>query len=52
MLILPGAPALSAFARSKLSALVHQRFPQVQIVHARFLHFAELQGTLDRKSVV
>lgn len=47
MLILPGAPALSAFARHKLSVILHQQDPEIRIVHSRFLHFAELQRPLQ-----
>ncbi|MCP5186166.1 MAG: phosphoribosylformylglycinamidine synthase [Pseudomonadales bacterium] len=46
MLILRGAPALSAFRLDKLAqklALVH---PDIQLRHAEFVHFAELQGEL------
>ena len=47
MLILRGAPALSAFRLDKLAqklALIH---PAIQLRHAEFVHFAELQGELD-----
>jgi phosphoribosylformylglycinamidine synthase len=47
MLILPGAPALSAFSRSKLSSILGARFPQLRIQQARFVHFAELGRPLD-----
>jgi phosphoribosylformylglycinamidine synthase len=46
MLILRGAPALSAFRLDKLAqklALIH---PDIQLRHAEFVHFAELQGEL------
>jgi phosphoribosylformylglycinamidine synthase len=46
MLILPGAPALSAFARSRLASLLTDRFPQLRLVQARFVHFAELERPL------
>jgi phosphoribosylformylglycinamidine synthase len=48
MLILPGAPALSVFARSKLAGLlVGARFPQLRIQQARFVHFADISRPLD-----
>jgi len=49
MLILPGAPALSAFSRSKLANLLSARFPQLRIQQARFVHFADLRQALDAR---
>jgi len=49
MLILRGAPALSAFRLDKLAqklALVH---PDIQLRHAEFVHFAELRGDLGKE---
>ena len=41
MLILPGASALSVFARNKLTAILQSRFPAVEIQEAVFLHFID-----------
>jgi phosphoribosylformylglycinamidine synthase len=49
MLILPGAPALSAFSRSKLASLLSARFPQLRIQQARFVHFADLRQALGAR---
>ena len=46
MLILRGAPALSAFRLDKLAQKLAPIHPDIQLRHAEFVHFAELQGEL------
>ena len=46
MLILRGAPALSAFRHGKLLAQLTQKVPAVRGLYAEFVHFAETLGTL------
>ena len=61
MLILRGAPALSAFRHKKLLEQLNDTVPAVSGLYAEFAHFAEVTGVLtederqvlaDRKSVV
>ncbi|SEK80535.1 phosphoribosylformylglycinamidine synthase [Atopomonas hussainii] len=47
MLILRGAPALSAFRRDKLLAQLQADVPAVTGVYAEFMHFAELSAALS-----
>jgi len=47
MLILPGAPALSSFARDQLFRKLQARVPQVSRVESRFLHLVDTNGPLD-----
>ncbi|PVZ12405.1 MULTISPECIES: phosphoribosylformylglycinamidine synthase [unclassified Pseudomonas] len=46
MLILRGAPALSAFRHGKLLEQLSQKAPAVTGVYAEFAHFAEVSGEL------
>ncbi len=46
MLILRGAPALSAFRHGKLMAQLTAKVPAVSGLYAEFAHFAEVSGTL------
>jgi len=46
MLILRGAPALSAFRHGKLLAQLTAKVPAVRGLYAEFAHFAEVTGTL------
>ncbi|WP_417786625.1 phosphoribosylformylglycinamidine synthase [Stutzerimonas xanthomarina] len=46
MLILRGAPALSAFRHGKLLAQLTDKVPAVRGLYAEFAHFAEVSGTL------
>ena len=47
MLILRGAPALSAFRHGKLFAQLTEKAPAVTGLYAEFAHFAELSGELE-----
>ena len=47
MLTLRGAPVLSAFRRDKLVQKLAQIHPDIQLLHAEYVHFAELPGDLD-----
>ncbi|WP_371230358.1 phosphoribosylformylglycinamidine synthase [Pseudomonas sp. QE6] len=47
MLILRGAPALSAFRHGKLLDLLTQQVPAVTGLYAEFAHFAEVTGALN-----
>ncbi|TXS95209.1 phosphoribosylformylglycinamidine synthase [Parahaliea maris] len=47
MLILRGAPALSAFRRDKLAARLSAIHPELQLLHSEYLHFAHLASPLD-----
>ena len=46
MLILRGAPALSAFRHGKLLEQLTQKVPAISGLYAEFSHFADLSGTL------
>ncbi|MDZ7889838.1 MAG: phosphoribosylformylglycinamidine synthase [Pseudomonas sp.] len=46
MLILRGAPALSAFRHGKLLAQLTEKVPAVSGLYAEFAHFAEVTGVL------
>ncbi|MGV8415802.1 hypothetical protein, partial [Pseudomonas aeruginosa] len=46
MLILRGAPALSAFRHGKLLEQLTQHVPAVTGLYAEFAHFADVTGTL------
>jgi phosphoribosylformylglycinamidine synthase len=54
MLILRGAPALSAFRHGKLLDTLSAKVPTVTGLYAEFAHFAEVQGTLgeDERQVL
>jgi phosphoribosylformylglycinamidine synthase len=54
MLILRGAPALSAFRHSKLLEQLSQKVPAVTGLYAEFAHFAEVDGelTADEQQVL
>lgn len=47
MLILRGAPALSAFRHGKLIEQLSQKVPAVSGLYAEFTHFAEVDGDLS-----
>ncbi|WP_375737532.1 phosphoribosylformylglycinamidine synthase [Pseudomonas boanensis] len=47
MLILRGAPALSAFRHGKLLEQLTQKVPAVSGLYAEFAHFAEVTGALN-----
>ena len=47
MLILRGAPALSAFRHGKLLAQLTEKVPAVSGLYAEFAHCAEVTDTLD-----
>ncbi len=47
MLILRGAPALSAFRHGKLLEQLTSKVPAVTGLYAEFAHFAEVSGVLD-----
>ncbi|MES2624802.1 MAG: phosphoribosylformylglycinamidine synthase [Pseudomonadota bacterium] len=47
MLILPGAPALSAFARNKLLHKLKSHFPDVTSLESTWIHFVDLQSPLS-----
>ena len=51
MLLLRGSPALSPFRRDKLLALLRERVPQVEGVHAEFVHFVETERHLHDEEV-
>lgn len=54
MLILRGAPALSAFRHGKLLEQLSQKVPAVSGLYAEFAHFAEVDGelTADQQHVL
>ena len=54
MLILRGAPALSAFRHGKLIEQLSQKVPAVSGLYAEFAHFAEVDGdlTADQQQVL
>ncbi len=47
MLILRGAPALSAFRREKLAHKLSLVHPDLKLLHTEFVHFAELDQPLE-----
>ena len=47
MLILPGAPALSAFRLDKLHQKLSTIHPDLKILHAGYMHFADLSQPLS-----
>ncbi|PAU76160.1 phosphoribosylformylglycinamidine synthase [Halomonas salipaludis] len=47
MLELRGAPALSAFRHAKLLATLRARVPDVDALHAEYVHFVDHDGELD-----
>ena len=51
MLILRGAPALSAFRHGKLLEQVSQKVPAVTGLYAEFAHFADLKADLDTEQL-
>jgi len=51
MLILRGAPALSAFRHGKLLEQVSQKVPAVTGLYAEFAHFADLKADLDNEQL-
>ena len=50
MLILPGAPALSAFRIQKLLNVLRPRLPQIRGVNSRYLHFVEHSQALPAQA--
>ncbi|MBJ9976807.1 phosphoribosylformylglycinamidine synthase [Pseudomonas sp. S75] len=54
MLILRGAPALSAFRHGKLLEQLSQKVPAVSGLYAEFAHFADVDGelTVDQQQVL
>ncbi len=51
MMILTGAPSLSAFRRKKLLSTLQQVVPSTVSVYAEFVHFAELTQPLSESAV-
>ena len=49
MLTLRGAPALSAFRIDKLAQKFSVIHPGIELVHAEYVHFAELSASLDEE---
>ena len=47
MLILPGAAALSPFRLDRLLSTLRASVPRIQALNARFVHFADFDGTLS-----
>ncbi|MHB0775936.1 phosphoribosylformylglycinamidine synthase [Halomonas sp. WWR20] len=47
MLELRGAPALSAFRHAKLLAVLRAAVPEVEALHADYVHFVDHDGELD-----
>ncbi|MDE0951443.1 MAG: phosphoribosylformylglycinamidine synthase [Halioglobus sp.] len=47
MLILRGAPALSAFRLNKLAQRISGIHPEIQLLHTEYVHFAQLHGPLS-----
>ena len=47
MLVLPGVSALSAFKKAKLLSALQSRIPAVRTLTARFVHFVDIDGTLN-----
>ncbi|MBA6412673.1 phosphoribosylformylglycinamidine synthase [Parahaliea sp. F7430] len=54
MLILRGAPALSAFRRDKLEARLFDLHPDLKLLHSEFVHFTHLSASLsaEREAVL
>ncbi|MGY6564379.1 MAG: phosphoribosylformylglycinamidine synthase [Halomonadaceae bacterium] len=54
MLELRGAPALSAFRHDKLLAALRARVPEVESLHASYVHFVDIDGELsdDERSLL
>ena len=54
MLILRGAPALSAFRLDKLARKLSAIHPNVKLLHTEFVHFADLSDALgeERQAVL
>ena len=51
MMILTGAPSLSAFRRKKLLSTLQQKVPSTVSVYAEYVHFAELTQPLSASGV-
>ena len=51
MMILTGAPSLSAFRRKKLLSTLQQTVPSTESVYAEYVHFAELSQPLSESAV-
>ena len=51
MLILSGAPSLSAFRRKKLLATLQKSVPSLISVYGEYVHFADLAESLDDSGV-
>jgi phosphoribosylformylglycinamidine synthase len=51
MMILTGAPSLSAFRRKKLLSTLQQTVPSTVSVYAEYVHFAELTQPLSESAV-
>jgi phosphoribosylformylglycinamidine synthase len=51
MMILTGAPSLSAFRRKKLLSTLQQKVPSTVSVYAEYVHFAELTQPLSESGV-
>ena len=49
MIIIPGAPALSAFRQRKLLVSLKQAVPTITNVKAEYLHFADISQPLSNK---
>ena len=49
MIIIPGAPALSAFRQRKLLVSLKQAVPNITNVKAEYLHFADISQPLSNK---
>ena len=49
MLTLPGAPALSRFRLEKLKQALSKTAPGISNIHARFVHFIEVEASLSDK---
>lgn len=47
MQVFRGSPAISPFRKQKLFAAVQEVAPEVEGLEAEFLHFADVEGTLD-----
>ena len=48
MMILSGAPSLSAFRRKKLLSTLQKSVPSLVSVYAEYVHFADLTRTSQR----
>ena len=51
MLLMYGAPALSAFKKSKLLANLQSSIPSVQSIDARFLHLVDVEDELSEQDL-